>query len=365
MQVALTQLDVERLSRDRSSNARAGTARKVAGLYAQAPLTAAERRISEDIIAAFTEDLEVAVREALSQQLRQCPYLPRPLALTLARDVESVAIPMLQYSEVLRDEDLVEIVRRCGLSKQLAVARRRRVSAQVSDALVARGREEVALTLLANGGAAISEPGLHKIIDDFGGRPALHGPMVRRTSLPPSVVERLAVVVSDEYQRYLVKQHKLPLELASPIVRQARESVVVQHLAGSMNFPGDGTQLARHMWEENRLTPTMLLRALCEGQIRFFEDGLAMMAKVPSRNVATLLRDAGPFGLKALYRRAGLPPKMYRAFRAAVNVAIRKEQSEGPASRDERLRRIRESLVSGYDEVGPEELETTLYRLSK
>jgi len=141
--------------------------------------------------------------------------------------------------------------------------------------------------------------------------------------------------------------------------------VVVRYLAKESEFPGDGQQLAQHMWEEHRLTPTMLLRALCEGQVRFFEDSLAMMAKVPPRNVTTLLRDAGPFGLKALYRRAGLPPKMYRAFRAAVNVAIRKEMSEGAASRDERLARIREGLVNGYDEVGPEELEATFYRLSQ
>ena len=134
MQVAaaLTTDDIERLRADPSPTARIGTAKKVSALFKRDRLTASERRIAEDIIGVLVEDVAVDVRSALSHELKHCAFLPHKFALSLAVDVDSVAIPMLQHSEVLTEADLIEILRAAGLGKRLAIARRRSIAHRAS-----------------------------------------------------------------------------------------------------------------------------------------------------------------------------------------------------------------------------------------
>lgn len=50
-----------------------------------------------------------------------------------------------------------------------------------------------------------------------------------------------------------------------------------------------------------------------------------------------MVHDAGPLGLKALYDRAGLPPRLFGAFRAGVDT-WRQLQAEGADTTGERFR---------------------------
>ncbi|MEE2971352.1 MAG: DUF2336 domain-containing protein, partial [Pseudomonadota bacterium] len=118
----LTVDDVKRLLEDPSSENRFNTAEKIANGYSDGLLSDDERRIAEDIFSVMVHDAEVRVREALAANLKSCPFLSHDIARTLAADVEAVSLPVLQFSEVLTDEDLIEFVRNHGQSKQMAVA---------------------------------------------------------------------------------------------------------------------------------------------------------------------------------------------------------------------------------------------------
>lgn len=124
----LSKDDVERLLNDPSAESRADTARKVAGVYGT-ELGEAERRLAEDIFRIMIRDAETLVRAALSQTLKDNPMVPHDVALALARDVEDVSVPMLRHSEVLTDDDLVEILRHGAPAVGEAVAERKRLSA--------------------------------------------------------------------------------------------------------------------------------------------------------------------------------------------------------------------------------------------
>jgi uncharacterized protein (DUF2336 family) len=153
MATFLTQDDVTRLMNDPSAETRAETANRVATLYSRDMLNETELALAEKIIRAMAADVEVKVRESLSKQLQESPTLPHDVALTLARDVDSVALPVLEFSEALTDEDLIEIVHNSDASKQMAIARRPAVSTDVSDALVDTGDEQVVVTLVENDSA--------------------------------------------------------------------------------------------------------------------------------------------------------------------------------------------------------------------
>src|SRR5579883_594211 len=132
----LTRSDVDRLLADPSPGNRADMAAKVAREFRRGNLTGEERRIAEAIVRAMAQDAVVRVRKALAEHLKESNSLPPDVAKLLAADVEAVAIPVLQYSTVLSDEDLVAFVKGATSEKLKAIASRRTVSAPVSDAVV-------------------------------------------------------------------------------------------------------------------------------------------------------------------------------------------------------------------------------------
>jgi uncharacterized protein (DUF2336 family) len=78
--------------------------------------------------------------------------------------------------------------------------------------------------------------------------------------------------------------------------------------------------MVAQMHRNGRLTPTLMLRALCSGDIAFFEAAMAVVGDVPLANAQVLIHDPSRQGLGALYRKAGLPERLLGTVRAAVDV---------------------------------------------
>ena len=108
--------------------------------------------MAEDIFRIMGKDTEVRVREALSQNLKENPNVPHDIAVSLAKDVDSVSLPVLQFSEVLSDADLIEIVRSQDPAKPVAIAQRSSVSEFVSSVLVDTENSDVVMSLVSNEG---------------------------------------------------------------------------------------------------------------------------------------------------------------------------------------------------------------------
>lgn len=351
MTETLTAADVSRLMGDQSAEIRAGTAEKIATHFQYGALTESERRIAADIFRSMLEDAEVRVREALTRNLKRCPDLPRDIARRLADDVESVAVPMLQFSEVLTDADLIEIARLQNTVKQTAIAKRATVSEGVADALLDTGNEAVVATLVGNNGARISEPALHKVVENFGDSEAVQQPLVRRAALPVTVAERLVSKVSDSLREYLVTHHELPPNLASDLILDTRERATVS-LLGRNKTGVDLERLVAQLHENGRLTPSLILRAACVGDIGFMETSLAALAGVSLVNTRVLVNEAGNLGLRSIYERAGLPAEFFPAFRAAVDVAQQTQYDGEDQDRERFARRVLERIITQVETIG-------------
>ncbi len=97
----------------------------------------------------------------------------------------------------------------------------------------------------------------------------------------------------------------------------------------SMPRAFDPEALARRLHATGRLTPTLLMRALCKGDARFFEAGMAVRAGIAAASAVTLIADRGPLGFKALYDKGRLAPELFQAFRAALNIVADVKRSGG------------------------------------
>jgi uncharacterized protein (DUF2336 family) len=202
----LTQADVERLLADPSPDSRAEAAERVAESF-DASIGATERQIAEEIFRIMVKDAEQRVRQALSDSLKDNPAVPHDVALSLAQDVAEVSLPVIQFSDVLTDDDLLNIIADNDEAKQVAVASRPSVSETVSSALVDTGNETVVTALVSNDGAEISRESFDKVVETLGDSEKVQEALVRRQKMPVAIAERLLTMVSENLRDELAARH--------------------------------------------------------------------------------------------------------------------------------------------------------------
>lgn len=346
----LSTADVERLMADPTAKARSETAAMVAAEFEQQTLSEGEREIAENIFRLLAKDVEVRVREALSAQLKTCAELPHDIAQALASDVESVALPMLKYSEVLSDADLLEIISENSSAKQTAIAQRRGVSGDVADALIDTGNETAVARLVANETADLDAGRLDRVMDSYQESQAISESLSRRPQLPPSVSDRLVAAVSSKMQDYLSGRKDLPPEAVSSVLLQARERAMAALLDGG-SYEAELSRLVDQLHAQGRLSPWLVLRMLCMGDLAFFEAAVAKLADVPVQNARILVHDQGDLGLKSVCARAGLPGRLLPAFRAAVEVLGETEYDGGANDRERYVERMIERILTRIEQL--------------
>jgi len=348
---ALTMEDVKQLKTDPSPAVRAGTAAKLAQHFNAIPFAPAELALAEQIFRIMVRDAEVRVREALSANLRANPRLPHDVAVSLARDVDSVALPILSASDVLTADDLLQIISSQGSLNRLdAIAGRKEVDARVSDAIVQKGSETVVAKLLANPGAAIAEPTLHKVVDKFGHSEAVQAPLVHRDALPITIAERLVTRVAEHLRTHLLSHHKVSADIALELILQSRERATVGLAMGVSEESLKA--LVSQLQANNRLSGSLVVRAVCMGNLRFFEHALAALAGLPINNTRLLIHDPGDKGLRTVWAKTRLPDGSYPAVHAALTVIAQTELDGRDLDPERYSRRIIERILTQYESVG-------------
>jgi len=362
MTSSLSRDDVARLLAEPSAQVRATIAEKVAGQLDATSLTRDELALAQDIVQIMARDAATLVREALAANLKASSNLPRDVALHLARDIDSVAMPILEYSEVLADEDLIRLVRTVPESKQAAIARRETLSEAVTDALVETDNRTVVRTVVANKGARIREETLHRVVDRYGADEDIQEPLVQRGRLPVTVTERLVAMVSDRLKDYLVTHHEMSADSASELVLRARERATV-NIVKPFTDENALEKLVAQLGRNGRLSPSLILRALCMGDMPFFEYAMAQLAGVPVVNARILIHDPGMQGFKPLYDRARLPAKLFPAFRTAVMVAVQTDFRGADYDRESYSRTMLERILTQCDDLRWDDAEYLLRKL--
>ena len=312
--------DLKRLMSNPSSEARAETAGKIGASFSAGSLNDSERALAEDIFRIMARDIEVKVRKSLSDSIKLAPNLPRDVALAMANDVAEIALPVLEASTVLTDEDLIAIIESKPAEYQVAVAARPVVSEAVSEALVATENEVVVTRLVSNDGAAIKDDTLTRVIDKFGHLEQVVTPMANRAVLPVAAAERLVALVSEKVRDHLVTHHAMGEDVATDLIMSSRERATLSLISGEESAP-DVMELVDQLARNNRLLPTIILRALCMGDMTFFEAGLARRAGISVANAYQLIHDRGGRGLAQLFAKAKMPEKMLPVVRGALSVA--------------------------------------------
>jgi len=361
---ALTDEDIRTLVKGATADERAVAAHKLCRAIERAELKPEERERAHDILRVMCRDAEELVRRAVAVTLKNSPAVPRDVALRLARDIETVSLPMISFSPAFTDDDLAEIVRLGGPVRQVAVAKRPSLSRAVTEVIAEVGVERAVEAACSNDNADFAEAGLRKVVERFETSERILAAVAYRQVLPPAVTEKLIDLVSDQVLDHLVTAHALSPDTALKIALGAKERATIDLVDQAGRTP-DVKAFVVHLNRNQRLTASLLLRALAHGHMNFFEWGLAELSGVPHHRTWLMIHDAGPLGLKAIYERAGLPARLLPAFRAAVE-AYHSMEYDGEARDRERFQeRLLQRFVTQAKQVCREDLDYLLDKIDR
>jgi uncharacterized protein (DUF2336 family) len=256
---------------------------------------------------------------------------------------------MLKFSEVLTDEDLIEIVRDQGGTKQVAIAQRPSVSSQVADALIDTGNEKAVARLVANEGAELTEQALGRVIEDYEESEAVSDSLSRRPSMPAAISAQLVEALSGRLQDFLLQKHDVSPDVASNLILQARERATMS-LVDYGSTDTELENLVEQLARKDRLTASLLLRALCMGDMGFFERALARLADLPLQNARILIHDHGGIGLESVYMKADLPKRLYPAFQAGIELSDENDYDGGRNDRSRFIERMLERVLTQFED---------------
>ncbi|MDX1292500.1 MAG: DUF2336 domain-containing protein, partial [Hyphomonas sp.] len=308
------------------------------------------------------EDAAALVRRTLSVTLRNSPILPREIALKLAQDVEAVAIPVLQDSPVFTEEDLIELVLSVTAAKQAAIANRESLSTTLTEVISEHGTVEAVRVLSANEGAEWTDSAYDHSLRRFGSDEGVQKGLISREYIPTHIAEKMVSLVSGQLFDLLVNRHELPAQLAIDLASASRERATID-LVEQAGRTHDLPRFVSQLHLNGRLTHSLIMRALCCGQMPFVEHALAELSGVGHQRVWLMIHDAGPLGLQAVFDRAGMPRKMLPAFRAAVNVFHETSHDGGPNDRARFRARMIERVLTQFQAIPKEDLDYLLEKL--
>lgn len=310
------------LAHDTDERVRCDLAYKIARLTPE--LSAEEQsrlqQVTYEILEILARDQLVRVRQILAETLKDMTSAPQSVIKKLAMDIElCVAAPVLEFSPLLTDEDLLEIIN-CGpvQGSLSAISRRATVSAQVSDTIVDCDDIPAITRLLANPSAQIREETLDMLVERSAKIKEWQSPLTHRPHLPMKVARKLATFVANSLLGVLQARSDLDSETMREVALMVHRrldapepqdhifnGVASVHIDGDH---GDGKALSDHVQQlhaQGRLDEEAVSNALKERNTEFVTEALALKAAVSAQMIDKVVSAQSAKGITALAWKAG------------------------------------------------------------
>jgi len=299
------------LAFDRSVESRRALTATIGDLFDKQDevLSERERALMTDILRKLIHDCEKAVRRDLSERLSGAPNPPHELIVSLANDEIEVAEPILKQSEILRDAELIGVIRHRTQQHQLAIAMRRSLSEYVSDALVETGNIDVVKVLLENPDAQISEATMEYLAEESRRVDTYQEPLLRRDDLSPALAARMYLWVSAALRSHILENFDIEPSQIDDHLEQAAGAVAhgPEAQQGEPKKDKPAEFLARRLTEQRKITPDFLIQVLRQGEIPLFEALFSELSGLKAPRLQNVLYDSGGEGLAIACRAMAMP----------------------------------------------------------
>lgn len=269
-----------------------------------------------EALRALAIDTLPRVRQAIAEEIKATDTVPADVVSRLAHDVEEiVAAPVLEFSPLLSDEDMLEIIDSAPIQGVLsAISRREGLAAPVCDAIAETDNVPAIADLLSNPSAQIREETLDELIARAPPRRPWHRPLATRPSLSEGAVTRICQFVSRSLLNSLQESNELPPEFTEAVAarvdsRLDDDAAEEADEASREDSPASRERVEKEVLayhEVGRLDDEMLQERIDRNDRQFVIQALSCLTDIDYDVVRHILGSNSAIAVVALCRRAGL-----------------------------------------------------------
>lgn len=295
------------LARDKEEEVRLQLTDKIANL---APDVSRDEQnkiqaLTLEALRVLSRDQATKVRQILSEALKDVVDAPGEIIKHLAQDMELVvAGPVLQFSPVLTDDDLLEIITSSHCKGALnAISKRHKVSEIISDAVIATNEESAIADLLGNQSAQIREDTLDLLAERAEVITDWHAPLAQRPKLSPKAAKKMAHYLAENLLNSLQARTDLPADVLDVVKEQVKKRIEHDHPLEEAPDPMEEVQA---LLDKGELDDMKIHDWLDNSQWIMVTSALALLAELPRVTVKKIIASQSAKGIMALSWKAGL-----------------------------------------------------------
>ena len=270
------------LSTDDNDEVRCDLALKIGRLVPNISETESEKlqELTFQVLETLANDHLTRVRQIVAEEIKRADNIPQNIIDQLAKDVELiVAAPILEYSPLLSDDDLMEIIQTGSTSGAIsAISKRAVISPDVSDAIVAARDIPAVEQLLANKNAQIREETLDQIVDQAADKKGWHLPLVNRPLLSQGAMRHIAGFVSLSLLDILAETHDLDKETEKEVRAAVKDGIEKHDVTDDEEILQDK---AKELVEAGGLTDAEVAKLIKKREYELLVRAMAIKAEVP------------------------------------------------------------------------------------
>ena len=326
---------------------RAQLAAQLADFLVREDVPSAEREQVVPVVLKLAVDPVRAVRQTLADGLVNLKNLHADILFSIISDDDDLALPFLSATPALNHWHMLAVLRVGDEPRQACVALRADISEEAIDCVVQSCSLKVALLLFENAVVTFSTEGYHTLYKRFGHAGDMVECLLSCQDLPLDIRILQAKRASNRMHQLMAERGWLPANDAAELVADAEEIAVLRILTQASDE--ERASVVSFLVSKAMLTPSIIVRAACLGEMAVVEQALAHLADIPRKRAGELMRGKGLTGFKGLHGKSGLPASCYWILQAACDVAVDEKEEGITLPPDDFGRRLIEALMTRYE----------------
>ena len=307
--------------------------------------------VLSSLLLKLTVDPVRPVRKEIVGAIQNLPGLSEDLVFSVISDDDELALPFLAVTKSLNKRMMVAIAKVGDAARKTVIAARGDCPHEAADIIIANCPSDIVIELLANTELQLTPAQYEKIIERHGSERRVLQQLARQPKLPAHLKVMMARMVSEEMRNQIHSTDVAGTIKSQRMIDVAEEEAILQISATTK--PVERAKLVSYLCDLQQLTPSLLLRAACTGEMAFVESALSLLSGLQILRVRNLMYAQGAMSLRAVHSRANLPRVLFDPLRIAADVEKARQKADQPKSADHFGKQMVEAIVTKYEGFTP------------
>lgn len=294
--------------------------RNMAQLYSYVSDRCDDEQVAQydEVLCQLAELVESEARVHVAKLLAPLDRAPGNVVVKLANDTIEVAQPLLEFSNVLSDDDLIEIIANQSEEHRVAIAGRTQVPERVGEAIVEHGETASVIKLVRNTNAEIGQQALERLAERAASDAAIAADLRGREDLDWKSLGGKIEAVGDQVRETMSRIDPR----VDPVTVGKVQAVVYNRMRNRAGFSSQEWKVAynqvKALSDRKQLDERALIRFARFGYGHHTAAALTMLLRVGPEVFVKWLAMQDYVAITVALRALGIQPDLFEAMIASM-----------------------------------------------